>query len=69
MNNIVAPGVSGRLINPNNENSPGFHAYVIVFQWPSAVPSITQLAIGYYTNQLAIRYRYGGNWYAWKVFS
>lgn len=41
VNNIVAPGVSGRLINPNNENSPGFHAYVIVFQWPSAVPSIT----------------------------
>jgi len=63
---IVQDGLFNQVVTPDCQNGPGFYAYILVLRYPSG--NVTQIAFGYNSKNFAMRYKYAGNWVAWRQF-
>lgn len=70
VNEIVTPGIYKQLLSQRVPNGPGFWTYLMVFTWINETgnDTLTQVAIGYNVEQIAIRTCYEGTWTNWKNF-
>lgn len=64
-NTITTAGFHGQLIGEDAINGPGFYAYMLVFVYVRT--NLTQVAIGYNVNKIALRRVYDGIWNDWRV--
>ena len=66
VDNILSAGFYNKIIESNTKNGPGFYCYLLVLNYDNR--SYTQVAFGYNTESIAIRYKYNnGAWGAWRT--
>lgn len=65
---IVTPGVFGKVINAGAANGPGSLGYMLVLEYnESNLKNITQVMFPYIDGKIKTRYRYRGTWSDWAT--
>lgn len=65
-NNLTTPGLYPKVVTATATNGPGYYAYLLNLHYIDVNNvNITQVAFGYNTGAISIRFRYNGAWSTW----